>query len=111
MPATPPHRVEQAGQADDGDAGHHRNVEFEPLNHDKNRGKLPERGEPAQPQDRIETDMAARMAKIGGSNFGHEASLRARGPDHKLAGPRSQPGSRKSCACHSNSPMNGPHDE
>jgi hypothetical protein len=29
--------------------------------------------------------MAARMANVGGSNFGHPASLAAQGPDHKFA--------------------------
>ena len=46
-------------------------VEFEPLHHDENGGELPEHGEPAQPQDRVEADIAARMAKIGGGDFGH----------------------------------------
>ena len=65
------HQIEQRGQADDGDAGNHRDVEFEPLRHDENGGELAEHGEPAQPQDGIQTDIAARMAKIGGGDVGH----------------------------------------
>ena len=60
------HQVEQGGQADDGDAGDDRDVEFESLHHDENGGELAEHREPAQPQDGVQTDMAARMAKIGG---------------------------------------------
>src|SRR6202165_1895624 len=39
------------------------------------------------------------------------ASLAAQGPDHKFADLTSLPTDPASCACHSNSPMNGPHDE
>ncbi len=62
-----------------------RDVEFEPLHHDEDRGELAEHREPAQPQDRIQTDIAARMAKIGGSDVGHAGSLAAPGCDHKPA--------------------------
>jgi hypothetical protein len=54
-------------------AGRDRDVEFEPLGHDENRRELAEHGEPAQPQYRIQPDIAARMAKIGGGHFGHAA--------------------------------------
>ena len=79
------HQIEQRGQADDGEAGNHRDVEFEPLRHDENGGELAEHGEPAQPQDGIQTDIAARMAKIGGGDVGHSGSLAAQGRDHKFA--------------------------
>src|SRR6202022_4888164 len=81
------HQVEQGGQADDGNAGDDLDVEPEPLRHDEDGGKLPEHGEPAQPQDRIQPDVAARMAKIGGGNVGHAGSLAGTGPDHKLPPP------------------------
>ncbi len=61
------------------------NVEFQPLRHDEDRGELAERRQPAQPEDGIETDIAARMAKIGGGDVGHAASLAACGCDHKSA--------------------------
>ena len=80
-------QIEQRGQADDGEAGNHRDVEFEPLRHDEDGGELAEHGEPAQPQDGIQTDMAARMAKIGFCEVGHGGSLAVRGPDYKLARP------------------------
>ena len=61
------------------DAGDDLDVEFEPLHHDENGGELAEHGEPAQPQDRIQADIAARMAKIGGGDVGHAGtSSRAR---------------------------------
>ena len=71
-------QVEQRRKADDGDAGDDVDVELEPLHHDENGGELPEHGEPAQPQDRVEADIAARMAKIGGGDFGHGGTLPAR---------------------------------
>ena len=77
--------IEQRRQADDGDAGNDGDVEFQPLRHDEDRGELAERRQPAQPQDRIETDIAARMAEIGGGNVGHAGSLAARRRDHKFA--------------------------
>ena len=49
-----------------------------PWRHDEDGGELTERGEPAQPQYRIQTDMAARLAEIGGGNVGHFNSLAAR---------------------------------
>jgi hypothetical protein len=74
-----------SGQADDGNAGDDRDVEFEALHHNENGRELAEHREPAQPQYRIQTDIAARMANIGGCNFGHIGSLSAPGPDHKFA--------------------------
>ena len=61
------------------------NVEFQPLRHDEDRGELAERGQPAQPQDRIQTDIAARMAEIGGGNVGHAGSLAARASRSQIA--------------------------
>ena len=63
--------IEQRRKADDGDAGNDGNVEFQPLRHDEDRGELAERRQPAQPQDRIQTDIAVRMAEIGGGDVGH----------------------------------------
>jgi hypothetical protein len=78
------HKVEHGRQADDGNTGDNRDVELEPLHHDENGGKLAKCREPAQPQDCVQTDVAARMSKIGGGNFGHIGTLAAQGHDHKL---------------------------
>ncbi len=79
--------IEQRGQADNGDAGNDGKVELEALHHDEDGGELAEHGEPAQPQDRIQTDIAARVAEIGGGDVGHSTSLAAQGRDHKFAMP------------------------
>jgi hypothetical protein len=34
--------------------------------------ELPECGEPAQPQNRVQSDLAARETKIGGGGIGHQ---------------------------------------
>ena len=65
------HQIEQRREADDGDAGDDREIEIEPLHHDKNSRELAEHGKPAQPQNRVQTDIAARMAEIGGCDVGH----------------------------------------
>ena len=77
--------IDQRRQADNGDAGNDGNVEFQPLRHDEDRSQLAEGCEPAQPQYRIQTDMAARLAKIGGGNICHAPSLPAWRRDHKFA--------------------------
>ena len=59
-------------------------IEFEALHHDENGRKLPERGEPTQPQNRVQTDIALRVAKIGGGDIGHGAMLAPWRGDHKL---------------------------
>ena len=46
-------------------------IEVEPLLDDEDGRELPEHREPAQPQDRIQPDMRARFAKIGGGGVGH----------------------------------------
>ena len=75
--------IEQRRNADDGDAGNDGEVEFQPMRHDEDRGELAERCQPAQPEDRIETDIAVRKAEIGGVDVGHCWSLAARACDHK----------------------------
>ena len=68
----PPHRVEHdlqrqiedGRQADDDDAGHHGHVEFQSLHDDENGGELAQHGEPAQPEDGVEADVAMRVAEV-----------------------------------------------
>ena len=65
-------QIEQRRQADDDEAGHDRQVEFEALHHDEDRRELAQHGEPAQPQDGVQADMALRMAEVGSAcDFGH----------------------------------------
>ena len=68
-------KVEQCRQPDDRHAGNDRNVEFESMRDDEDRRELPQRCEPAQPQDGIQPDIAARMAEIGGVDVGHSSKL------------------------------------
>ena len=77
--------IEQRREADDGDAGNDGKVEFQPLRHDEDRGELAERRQPAQPENRIQTDIAVRKAEIGGCDVGHCGSLAVWGRDHKFA--------------------------
>ena len=133
------HQIEQRGQPDDGDAGYHRDVEFEPLHHDEDGGELAQHRQPAQPQDRIQTDIAARMAEIGGGDIsvisGSLAACRAsitnslvgdccfRRHGRACAGhprcfiaqtvrlPGTSPGMTSACAWPAMAAMNGPHDE
>jgi len=77
--------IEQGGQADDGHTGGDLDIEFEPLDHDEDGDELAEHGEPTQPQYRVQTDIAARMTKIGGGDVSHSLSLAAPCPDHKFA--------------------------
>jgi hypothetical protein len=77
--------IDQRREADNGDARNDGNVELQPVRHDEDRGELAERRQPAQPQYRIETDMAEWMAKIGAGNFSHSATLAAQRRDHKFA--------------------------
>jgi hypothetical protein len=79
------HEIGQRREADNGAAGNHGKLETQPLRHDEDRGELAERRQPAQPQYGIETDVAARMAKIGSRNFSHPRSLAAQRHDHKFA--------------------------
>ncbi|MGY3693983.1 hypothetical protein ACVIGA_004063 [Bradyrhizobium sp. USDA 3240] len=60
------------------------NVEFQSLGHDEDRDELAERGEPAQPQDRIQADIAAGLAEIG-SEVGHLWTLAVPWAAHKFA--------------------------
>ena len=77
--------IQQRREADNGDAGHHGNVEFQPLCHDEDRGELAEHRQPAQPQNRIQTDIAVWLAEIGVCSVGHAGSLAVRRHDHKFA--------------------------
>ncbi len=87
----PPHRVERdlqckiedRRQADDDDAGHHRQVEFQSLHDDENGGELAQHGEPAEPQDGVEADLALRMAKVEAGVIGHGRSLASHRSDYK----------------------------
>ena len=45
------------------------------MRNDEDRRELPQRCEPAQPQDGIQPDVAARMAEIGGIDVGHSSKL------------------------------------
>ena len=77
--------IEHRRNADNGNAGDDGKLEFQPLPHDEDRGELAERSQPAQPQDRIETDIAVSKAEIGGCNVGHCGSLAVWKRDHKFA--------------------------
>jgi len=77
--------IEQRRNADDGNAGNDGKGEFQPMRHDEDRGELAECCQPAQPENRIETDIAVRKAEIGGGDVGHDWSLAARACDHKFA--------------------------
>src|SRR5262249_1616746 len=63
-------------QADDDKAWQDRQIQIEALHHDEEGGELSESREPAQPQDRVQTDIAPRMAKIGGADIGHGGMLK-----------------------------------
>ena len=67
-------QIEQCRKADDGEAGHDGQVEFEALRHDEDGRELPKRREPAQTQDRVEPDTPFGMAKLGSSrDVGHDS--------------------------------------
>ena len=84
----PAHRIEGDLQRDvDGrrerdhrQAGNQRQLEIEPLLDDEDGRELAEHGEPAQPQDRVQPDMRARFAKIGGGVVGHLRAILPFGP-------------------------------
>ena len=61
-------------------------VEFQPLGDDEDGRELAERRQPAQPQDRIQTDIAVRMSKIGDGNVSHVGSLAAQGRRRQIRG-------------------------
>src|SRR5277367_4136345 len=58
-------QIQKRGKADDGEARHDLDIEFKTLLDDEDSRELPKRGEPAQPQNRVQTDLAARETKIG----------------------------------------------
>ena len=57
-----------------------RQVEIEALLDHEDGRELPQHGEPAQPQDRVQPHMRARFAKVGGSVVGHLRAILPFGP-------------------------------
>ena len=66
-------------------AGDDRKFEIESLGDNEDRGELAEHRKPAQPQNGVQADIAARVAEIGSGYIGHFCSLSARSRDHKFA--------------------------
>ena len=94
-------QIDQRRQADDRKAGNDRQIEIQPLGNDEDGGELAEHRKPAQPQNGVQTDIAARVTEIGGSYIAHVLQL-------IRPIPRSQIGkqAREPCACGRDAPMN-----
>ena len=76
------------------------------LRDNEDRRQLSQCRKPAQPQDGVQTDMAARMAKVGRIDIGHAAILAAWPTDHKPAGRPDGP-----CVRRLDAARNGPHGD
>jgi len=70
METQPQCHIEPGRQRDRGKAGIDRQLEVEPVIDSQHRGGLPDDGKPAQPNERIEAHVAARMV-LGEAGRGH----------------------------------------